>query len=109
MDKKLIGLFLVLSLLLTISFPVFAQETEETGEDTTLEGVIQETTEAVYLEISNRDEFLAFAENCRLDSYSLGLVVTLKRSIDLEGIDFSGIPTFSGIFAGNGHTISGLH
>lgn len=109
MDKKLISLFLVLSLLLTISFPVFAQETEETGEDTTLEGVIQETTEAVYLEISNRDEFLAFAENCRLDSYSLGLVVTLKRSIDLEGIDFSGIPTFSGIFAGNGHTISGLH
>ena len=72
MDKKLISLFLVLSLLLTISFPVFAQETEETGEDTgedtTLEGVIQETTEAVYLEISNRDEFLAFAENCRLDS-----------------------------------------
>lgn len=110
MDKKLIGLLLVLSLLLSLSLPAFAQEMDEAaGEDeTVLEDAILEIVESVYLEISSRDDFLAFAENCRLDSYSRGLVVTLKRGIDLSGAEFSGVPTFSGVFIGNGYTISGL-
>ena len=103
MDKKLVGLLLVLSLLLSLSLPAFAQEIDETvEEETTLENGLQEIVEPVYLEISTLEEFLAFAENCRLDSYSWGLVVTLKRSIDLSSTDFSGIPTFSGVFLGKG-------
>ena len=58
--------------------------------------------------ISNSDRFLAFAENCRLDSYSQNLTVQLSGNIDLSGTDFSGIPIFSGTFEGNGYTISGL-
>lgn len=60
------------------------------------------------LAISSREEFLQFAEDCRLDSYSLGLTVTLEQNIDLEGISFKGIPTFGGTLEGKGHTISGL-
>lgn len=59
------------------------------------------------LVISNVDEFLEFAENCRLDSYSVGLTVELEADIDLRGADFSPIPYFGGIFNGNGHTVSG--
>jgi len=110
MDKKLVGLLLVLSLLLSLSLPAFAQEIDETvEEETTLENGLQEIVEPVYLEISTLEEFLTFAENCRLDSYSRGLVVTLKRSIDLSSTDFSGIPTFSGLFLGKGFTISGIN
>lgn len=60
------------------------------------------------LVIKTRQDFLDFAENCRLDSYSDGLTVLLQANIDLTDTDFSGIPIFSGSFMGNDHTISGL-
>ena len=60
------------------------------------------------LTISSVDEFLVFAENCRLDSYSQNLTVTLKTDIDLTGTGFCGIPIFGGTFIGNNHSISGL-
>lgn len=59
--------------------------------------------------ISSLDDFLEFAENCRLDSYSQGKHFRLTVDIDLEGTDFDGIPIFSGTFDGANHTISGLH
>ena len=58
--------------------------------------------------ISNADELLEFAENCALDSWSVGKTAVLVADISLSGIDFEPIPTFSGIFDGGGHTISGL-
>lgn len=61
-----------------------------------------------YLTISTTEEFLTFAENCRLDSYSQGLTVSLEADIDLTGSDFSGIPIFCGTLNGRGHTIRGL-
>lgn len=61
------------------------------------------------LTISSSAEFLEFAENCRLDSYSAGLTVKLDADIDLTGQDFSGIPIFSGTFEGNHHSISGIN
>lgn len=60
------------------------------------------------LTIQNKQEFLEFAENCRLDSYSQGLTVQLQADIDLSDTDFAGIPIFCGSFVGNDHTISGL-
>lgn len=65
--------------------------------------------DATDLTISNPEEFLAFAENCRLDSYSKDLKVTLAADIDLSGTDFQGVPIFYGSFEGNGHTVSGVH
>ena len=106
MNKKWSCLLLALLLLVTILIPVHAEETEEAQEDAAEETV--PISEPVFLEIADKEAFLGFAENCRLDSYSQGLVVTLKNDIDLSGTDFSGIPFFSGVFYGEGHTISGL-
>lgn len=60
------------------------------------------------LEISTAEELLEFAENCRLDSYSLHLQVSLQADIDLSDTDFDGIPLFRGTFYGNGYTVSGF-
>ena len=61
------------------------------------------------LTISTAGELLEFAENCRLDSYSRDLQVRLTADIQLEGLEFQGIPIFSGSFDGGGHTVSGLN
>ena len=68
------------------------------------------TTESVEntLTISTTEEFLAFSENCRLDSFSKDLTVYLDADIDLTGVDFEGIPIFYGTFDGKRNRIKGL-
>lgn len=61
------------------------------------------------LTISNVHDFLTFAENCRLDSYSRNLTVSLEVDIDLSGVKFDPIPIFCGTFLGNQHTVFGLN
>ena len=56
--------------------------------------------------ISNTEEFLSFAKNCRLDIWSDNKKVVLTNDISLVGTEFSGIPVFGGYFDGRGHTIS---
>ena len=90
MRNRIIVFTLCVALLLSFAIPAYADET------------------TAQLSISTAEEFLIFAENCRLDSYSQGLTVTLENSIDLEGFDFNPIPIFSGSFDGSGHTISGV-
>ena len=101
MSKRIISLLLCAFLMLGMSVPAYADEAETT-EETAAEVVWQELT------ISTAEEFLEFAENCRLDTYSQNLSVTLKADIDLTGQTFSGIPIFSGVFDGQGHKITGL-
>ena len=84
---RLVGLVLAFCVSLT---PVVAQEDDNT------------------LHITTPDQLLAFAEACRLDSYSAGLTVYLDADLDLTGLDWAGIPLFCGEFDGGGHTISGL-
>lgn len=88
MGKRMISWVLCVLLLLSSFLPVHAEEAA--------------------CSISTVEEFLTFAENCRLDSYSQGLTVYLKKSLDLTGVPFEGIPVFAGAFEGNGYTISGL-
>lgn len=88
---------LLLCLLLVLSLPVMALAEEA-----------QDSEEGTTLRIARRQQFLDFAESCRLDSYSRNLSVILLTDIDLTGVDFSGIPIFCGNFDGNGHTVSGL-
>lgn len=87
---RTVALLMVGALLLGLVAMVFAEENENV------------------LTISSVEEFLTFAENCRLDSYSQNLVVHLQADIDLSGTGFAGIPIFCGEFYGNNHTISGL-
>ena len=61
------------------------------------------------LHIENEDDFLSFAEDCRLDSYSKGMTVSLDCDLDLEHRDLAGIPVFCGVFRGNNHEISGVN
>ena len=59
--------------------------------------------------IATAEDLLDLADKCRLDAWSQGKTVVLTADISLEGIDFSGIPSFGGTFQGGGHTISGLN
>ena len=97
MNKRWISILLCVVLLLGTAAPVSAEETE-----------IEEEIPMQELKISTAEEFLAFAENCRLDSYSRNLAVTLEQDIDLQGTRFAGIPIFSGSFDGQGYIVSGL-
>lgn len=94
--RKPLGILLCLCLLLSCVFPVYAEESE-TEPDPVRE-----------LHITNLEEFLSFAEHCRLDHYSKDLVVYLDSDIDLTGTNFSGIPIFCGKLYGNRHTIRGF-
>lgn len=90
MNKRLICLLLCLSLV--AAFPLTALAAENRQE----------------LHIRSLEDFLSFAENCVLDSYSRDLTVYLDCDLDLSGIDFGGIPTFGGSFEGQNHSIFGL-
>ena len=102
MFKRILSILLCLCLLGALPLTIFA---EEAAEETAPE---EEILYGGIIAINDLKEFLNFAENCRLDSFSLGLHVYLETDIDLTGTGFCGIPTFSGYFEGNSHTISGL-
>lgn len=80
-------------MILAMALPAYATEAEPVKEA---------------LAISTVEEFLAFAENCRLDTYSQNVEVSLECDIDLSGVDFAGVPIFSGTFDGNSHIIKGF-
>ena len=102
MNKNIFRLLMAVILLLSLCVPVCATEAEETIEETVEEVVVRT------LKIESAEEFLEFAENCRLDSYSQNLEVSLETDIDLSNTDFQGIPIFCGTFRGKNHIISGL-
>lgn len=58
--------------------------------------------------ISSAEALMAFSRSCSLDGWSRGKTFVLTADLDLKGADFAPIPTFGGIFLGQGHTISGL-
>ena len=58
--------------------------------------------------IRTLDDFRALAENCRLDSWSVGKVVILENDLDFSGEDFTPIPTFGGVFFGDNHILKGI-
>lgn len=65
-------------------------------------------TEKNTVVISTAEEWLAFAEACTLDSWSRGRTVELTADLDLSGQKDIMVPTFGGVFHGNGHRITGL-
>lgn len=58
--------------------------------------------------IASAEDLVSLAQSCALDAWSEGKTVRLTGDISLASVDFSPIPTFSGIFDGDGHTVSGL-
>lgn len=88
LTNKLTALLLAGGMLLSMTAPAWAAETEIT--------------------ISTVKEFTAFAQSCSLDTWSQGKTIRLTADLDLTGTDFAPIPTFGGTFWGDGHTIKGL-
>ena len=97
MNKKLLSILLSLCLLASLLLPVMAAENEEAEEK-----------ETRTLTISSMEAFLSFSESCVKDVYSKDLIVELKTDLDFTGLDFSPVPSFSGTFHGNKHTIKGI-
>jgi len=92
-----------------------AGQNEETCETAKEEGEAGEPLEEqpaepiVYedVTIKNVDDFLKFAESCKIDAWSLNKNVKLEEDINLRDTDFETVPYFNGIFDGNSHTIKG--
>lgn len=59
--------------------------------------------------ISTEEELRRLAKDCALDTWSRGKTFILTADLDLEGEEFTPIPTFGGTFEGRGHTISGVN
>ena len=95
LTRRLWAALLALCLMLALTLPVFAEG--ESG-----------TEEKESYHIGTVDELLQLADSCRLDSWSENRTVYLDADLELTGSDFVGIPTFSGVFEGQGHVISGL-
>lgn len=85
--KKIISVFAALTLAVTVPAQVFAVSgtSAQSGKD--------------QLTISDTEGFLKFAEDCRLDSYSSNLYVTLTADIELSG-EYTPVPVFGGVFDG---------
>lgn len=66
----------------------------------------QEPVEWVTVNIRDEKDWEEFVRNCQLDTWSKDKKVQLKTDLTLES--GSTVPTFGGIFDGEGHTIDGL-
>ena len=69
-----------------------------------VQATIPETMEEI--RISSPEDFMAMVNNCSLDTWSANKKIVLMQDISLVGKDFKGIPSFDGIFDGQGHTVS---
>lgn len=67
---------------------------------------LEDTTETIH--IASLKDLEELSENCVSDSWSRNKIIILDKDIDLNGTDFTPIPTFGGIFFGQNHTLSGI-
>ena len=111
--RRLFAWLLACTLLFTMALPGAvlavdddAEPTEAETESADTEAAAETVEETVH--IGSTEEFLEFAKNCTLDSWSQGKRFILDCDITLEDTDFEPIPVFGGIFIGGGHTIRGL-
>lgn len=91
--RRFVAALLSLALLAAVAVPVFA-EGEEAAESETIT-------------INSVSDLKAFAQKCSYDTWSKNKTVVLQEDLELEG-EWAPIPSFSGAFLGNGHTISGV-
>ncbi|HOJ10969.1 MAG TPA: hypothetical protein PK733_10310, partial [Clostridiales bacterium] len=94
---KLVSFLLVAIFCMNIILPVILSSTTV---------LAIETTNTIY--INSAEDLISLAKKCSLDIWSQEKTVILNNNIDLSGVKFISIPTFGGIFDGQGYTISGL-
>ena len=84
-------------------------EVKDNDEDIKEEIEAEIAEEIEEITINSTEDFLQFAEHCKLDTWSVNKKVVLTSNISLLGTGFEGIPTFGGIFDGQGHIIGELN
>ena len=90
--RRLTSLLLAAAMLAVLAVPVFA------------EGVQSGDT----VSINSVSDLLALVEKCSVDNWSKGKIVILQQDLSLDEVAWEPIPSFSGTFRGNGHTIRDL-
>lgn len=72
--------------------------------------IIPQVVEAEEREIAinSTEDFIKLSKDCKTDSYSRGKTFSLKNDLDFSQVEFTPIPIFTGIFKGNGYSISGI-
>lgn len=99
--KVLTSVLLCLCLIAGNISTVWAVPAEEAAEE-------QEDKQMVEIHISSYTDLQELAENCRLDSWSQDKIVYLDNDISCSNEEFMMIPSFGGIFYGQGHSITDL-
>lgn len=89
--NSIISIIMIFLIITTSIAPIFADKFEP---------------ETVH--ILTEEDLIQFSQDCSLDVWSQGKTVYLDADLDLDNMDFIPIPTFGGIFDGQGHKISGL-
>ena len=92
--RRLTALALAAVFVLAAAVPAFAEGTETAQSET------------IY--ISSVSDLLDFAQNCAVDAWSQGKTVVLQDDLTLTAKEWEPIPSFSGVFNGNGHEIRDL-
>ena len=100
-------LSLILCMILTLLPAPYLADTSSSENNTESSDTYVIPEDAIH--ISSVEELMELAENCRINSWSVGKTIVLSNDIDVSGINFVGIPTFGGVFLGQGHTIEGIN
>ncbi len=109
-SKRLLCFLLGATLILQTPATAYAAETltyEQYKGGSGYSSTAQEQDYAI-VEISTEEDLRRLTENCVLDSWSRGIKVVLQNDIVLSMESEFSIPTFAGIFDGNGFTISNV-
>lgn len=109
-NRKYVCVSLTLSLALA-AVHVSAEEAEYPLYSQYLSGAEAQgypESEADYtvISVSTREDLFRLAQECQLDAWSRDKYILLENDIVLEEDDSVVIPSFGGIFEGNGHSIS---
>ena len=104
---KIISLVLVLCCSLTLSSSSAFAEGINDENDNYIEFPVV-SSDWTRVSISTAEDLVNLSESLGLDTTSEKMYVTLENDISLEGVKFSPIPYFAGIFNGNSYTISGF-
>lgn len=106
---------LLLTVFLAVSFPLTAladtdnYSYEEYRAGAGLNGKAPERTEEyTVIEIETEADLVQLAKNCSLDVWSVDKLVSLNTDIVLQENTDVSIPSFGGIFEGNGYRITNL-
>ena len=109
-EKRILVAGLSLALAFSSCQPLQAQEEPAITYEQYVSGEYRQETDTVEYEtirISSVKELRELADACSYDAWSRDKQVLLEMDLDLAGEELI-IPVFSGIFDGQGHTVSGL-